>query len=90
MALRHPIQPSEEVEDFIMPPEEARAFFESEIQRLLGMSGDEFLRRYDAGEYLDMEDSIENRNYLEASFLISFGRAGETAEEAAARRASRC
>lgn len=88
MALRHPIQPPDEVDDFIMPPEEARAYFESEIQRLLGMSGDEFLRRYDAGEYLDMEDSIENRNYLEASFLISFGRAGETAEEAAARRNS--
>jgi hypothetical protein len=77
MALRHPI----ESEDRDAPEgvtylsgEEARAYFEQEIQRLLGMSGGEFLRRYDAGEYEHMKDSVENRNFLEASFLIHFGR----------------
>lgn len=78
MALRHPI----EYDDNFDSPEgvtyltgdAARAFFEKEIQRLLGMSGTEFLRRYDAGEYEDMEETLENRKYLEASFLVHFGR----------------
>ena len=34
-----------------LTPEEAREYFESETQRLLGISGEEFLRRLDAGEY---------------------------------------
>lgn len=77
MALRHPIESDEhEAPEGViyLSPEKARAFFEEEIERLLGMSGDEFLRRYDAGEYVDMEESLENRRFLEASFLIHFGR----------------
>jgi hypothetical protein len=31
--------------------DEAREQFDREARRLLGISGDEFLRRYDAGEY---------------------------------------
>jgi hypothetical protein len=31
--------------------DEARAAYDKEARRLLGISGDEFLRRYDAGEY---------------------------------------
>ncbi len=73
MALRSPIE-SDEDDDFIMPKEEALAFFEREIQRLMGMSGSEFIRRYDAGEYEDLEDIPENWNVLRASFLIPFGR----------------
>lgn len=73
MALRSPIESGED-NDFIMPKEEALAFFEREIQRLMGMSGSEFIRRYDAGEYEDLEDIPENWNVLRASFLIPFGR----------------
>lgn len=36
-----------------LTPEEGRAFFEEEVQRLLGITGEEFLRRLDAGEYND-------------------------------------
>lgn len=50
-------------------------FFESEVQRLVGISGEEFIRRYDAGEYEQLEDILENWNILEASFLVGFGRA---------------
>jgi hypothetical protein len=57
-----------------MPKAEALAFFEGEIQRLMGMSGEEFIRRYDAGEYNDLEDIPETRNVLRASFLIPFGK----------------
>jgi hypothetical protein len=77
MALRHPTE-SDDLESpegvTYLSGEAARAYFDQEIRRLLGMSGDEFLRRYDAGEYEHMEDSVENRNFLEASFLIHFGR----------------
>jgi hypothetical protein len=77
MALRHPIE-SDEIESpegvTYLTGQAALDYFEQEIQRLLGMSGDEFLRRYDAGEYEHMEETLENRNFLEASFLISFGR----------------
>ena len=77
MALRHPTE-SEEVETpegvTYLTGEAARAYFDQEIRRLLDMSGDEFLRRYDAGEYEKLEDIPENWNVLRASFLIHFGR----------------
>lgn len=77
MALRYPIESDErDAPEGVtyLSGEGARAYFEQEIQRLLGMSGDEFLQRYDAGEYEHMDDSVENRNFLRASFLIHFGR----------------
>ena len=40
-----------------LTPEEGRAFFEDEVQRLLGISGEEFLRRLDAGEYNNLYDA---------------------------------
>ena len=36
--------------------EEARAHFDAQARRLLGMSGEEFLRRLDAGEFDDQVD----------------------------------
>jgi hypothetical protein len=77
MALRRPIESNDldGSEEFIMPPEAARAFFEREVQRLVGIDADEFIRRYDAGDYADIEDIPENWNIFEAAFLIGFGRA---------------
>lgn len=45
-----------------LTPEEGRAFFEGEVQRLLGISGEEFLRRLDAGEYNDVYDDPNHRH----------------------------
>ena len=36
--------------------EEARAEFDRQARRYLHMSGEEFLRRWDAGEFPDVED----------------------------------
>lgn len=72
MALRHPIESDEP--SWLMPPDEARAFFEREVQRLVGMSGDEFIRRYEAGEYAEIEDVPENWNIFRAAMLIGFGK----------------
>ncbi len=77
MALRHPIEP-----DDLESPEgvtyltgqAALDYFEREIQRLMGMSGAEFIERYESGEYETLEDIPENWHVLEASFLIPFGK----------------
>jgi hypothetical protein len=39
--------------------EEGRAVFDAAARRHLGMSGDEFLRRWDAGEFADDPDRPE-------------------------------
>ena len=53
MALRHPTE-SDELESpegvTYLTGDAALEYFEREIQRLIGMSGEEFIRRYDAGE----------------------------------------
>jgi hypothetical protein len=41
--------------------EEARAIFDHEARKTLGISGDEFLRRWDAGEYRPVPDTREGR-----------------------------
>ncbi len=75
--MRHPIE-SDDLESpegvTYLTGEAALEYFEREIQRLMGMSGVEFIRRYDAGEYATLEDIPENWHVLEASFLIPFGR----------------
>jgi hypothetical protein len=43
----------------ILTDEEGRALFDEEAQRLLGISGEEFVRRYDAGYYDDNPDTPE-------------------------------
>lgn len=70
MALRRPI---ESKQDCIMSKEEAQSFFEREIQRLMGMSGAEFIQRWESGEYEDLEDVPATRHVLKAAFLIPFG-----------------
>lgn len=77
-ALRHPIESDDDLDSpegvtYLTGPA-ALEFFEREIQRLMGMSGEEFIRRYDAGEYRTLEDIPENWHVLRASFLIPFGR----------------
>ncbi|MBX3069485.1 MAG: hypothetical protein KF883_03155 [Thermomicrobiales bacterium] len=53
---------------------EARAFFEQEVQRLLGISSEEFFRRWDAGEYRDTPDIPENWPIYEVAMLMPLGR----------------
>ena len=39
-----------------LSPEESRAFFDAKAQELLGISGDEFARRWNAGDYDETAD----------------------------------
>jgi len=50
------------------------AMFDRQARRLLGMSGDEFLSRLDAGAYRDEEDSPEGRAAMYLAVLAPFGR----------------
>jgi hypothetical protein len=61
----------------VLPPEEARALFDRQARSLVGMSGEAFLRRWDAGEYADknLDENQETRRIAFLSLLIPFGRA---------------
>jgi len=54
--------------DWWLSPEETRAWFERDAQALLGISGDGFLRRYDAGEYDEIFDDPDHRHVLRMYF----------------------
>lgn len=52
-------------------PEEGRAIFDEAARRYLGISGEEFLRRWDAGEY---RGEADRPGVLDVAMLIPFGR----------------
>lgn len=54
--------------------DESRAHFDRQAQRLLGISGEEFLRRYDAGEYAMPQDDRQQRAVMKLAMLAPFGR----------------
>jgi hypothetical protein len=60
----------------VLSPEECAALFDHVARRLAGMSGKEFLAKWDAGEYrdLDLDATPEGRNIVYLSLLIPFGR----------------
>ncbi len=53
---------------------EARAEFDAEARHWLGVSGDEFLRRWDAGEYHDTFDDEDHPGVLMVATLIPWVR----------------
>lgn len=58
----------------ILPPEKGKAFFDKEARRITGLSGDEFLRRYDAGDIVEDDESSGGREVMYLIMLIPFGR----------------
>lgn len=54
--------------------EEGRRMFDEAAQEWLGISGEEFLRRYDAGEYADLVESEDNRRIVDLYLMIPFAR----------------
>ena len=49
--------------------DEARAFFDKAARELVGMSGEEFLRRLDAGEWDEVIDDGEYNDHLYLAML---------------------
>ena len=54
--------------------EESHQFFDEQARRLMNMSGEEFLRRYDAGEFEAELDGPRHSVLVEMIMMIPFGR----------------
>ena len=75
MALPHEsVENEESVRDsiIILEDDEARAYFDATARELLSMSGEEFLRRLDAGEWEEVIDDGEHRDHLFLAMMRSF------------------
>ena len=73
MALQRPH--SEDPPEIYEPTyEEGMAWLDAEARRTLGISGEEFLRRYDAGEYAGIEEDEVGRAVVNLRFSIPFAR----------------
>lgn len=57
-----------------MTPEEGRRLFDEAAQRLMGISGEEFIRRWEAGEYEEVYDQAGYQHIGDLAALISFAR----------------
>jgi len=53
-------------------PDEGRAIFDHQARRLLGISGEDFLRRWDAGEYREIADTPGNLHLMYLALLAPF------------------
>jgi hypothetical protein len=55
-------------------PEEGRQMFEVLAQEQMGMSGEEFIRRWEAGEYDEIADKAGHRHIMELALMIPLAR----------------
>ena len=58
----------------ILTPEEGRAAFDRAARKWMGISGEEFIRRWDAGEYKEIADKDGYRHIMQLAGLIGFAR----------------
>lgn len=54
--------------------EESREYFDQAARRLMNMTGEEFLRRYDAGEFESEMDGPRHRQLVKMVMLLPFVR----------------
>lgn len=58
----------------VVTREEGIALFDQEARKTLGISGDEFLQRWDAGVYQPVPDTAEGRKVGRLAMMIPFAR----------------
>ena len=56
----------------VLTIKEGRALFDRQAKKELGISGEEFLRRWDAGEYSPVPDTAEGRKVGRLVMLMPF------------------
>ena len=54
--------------------EESHQLFDREARRLMNMSGEEFIRKYDAGEFEAEMDGPQHHALVKLVMLLPFGR----------------
>jgi len=59
----------------IISAAEAREIFDYQARRLMGMSGEEFLRRWDEGEFRDLFDKRGHENLTSLVMKMGLARA---------------
>lgn len=77
MATTHQHERDHDIQEepqYTLSPEESLAMFDREAQHRLGITGEEFLRRWDAGEYRDIPDTPEGWRVMDVVFLLPFVR----------------
>jgi hypothetical protein len=52
-----------------LSPEESRAFFDAKARELLGISGDEFMQRWNAGDYDEIADDPAHSDIMYLAIL---------------------
>jgi hypothetical protein len=58
----------------VLTPAEGRALFDRKAQEMLGISGEVFLQRLDAGFYAEMPDNAEHRHVDRLIMMLPFAR----------------
>ncbi|MDQ3492250.1 MAG: hypothetical protein M3452_03180 [Chloroflexota bacterium] len=58
----------------IISAAEAREVFDYQARRLMGMSGEEFLRRWDEGEFRELFDKRGHENLTTLAMKMTLGR----------------
>ncbi|HEY7033586.1 MAG TPA: hypothetical protein VH482_19775 [Thermomicrobiales bacterium] len=58
----------------LFSPDETREAFDELGRLLMQISGAEFIRRWDAGEYVDIADDPDHPEIMRLAMLIPFGR----------------
>ncbi|MGH7963132.1 MAG: hypothetical protein ACRERD_15095 [Candidatus Binatia bacterium] len=58
----------------LLTPEEARALFDRRARQLLHISGEEFLQRWDAGEFRPVRDDADGRKVGKLVMMMPFAR----------------
>lgn len=59
---------------FYVTPEEGRRLFDQAARKWMGISGEEFIRRWEAGEYWEIADQPGNFHIGDLIMMIPFAR----------------
>lgn len=60
--------------DVFLSPGDGRRQFDEAVRRRMGISGEQFIRRYEAGEYFGVADQDGSRHIGDLIMLIPFAR----------------
>jgi hypothetical protein len=58
----------------LFSPDQTRDAFDDLAQKLMQMSGAEFIRRWDAGEFTDIADDPDHPEIMRLAMLLPLGR----------------